>query len=268
MADNNTNLGLNISLPQSIDRIIQNVLGPTSVTLGQDFNSLYINGRNKILNKSIKKIDDATDKRVANLRVARDVFFNGAFSDSEITAEYFAGVLASSRTEDGQDDSGIFFLDVIKSLSSKQLQLHYIIYRVFNQICISNSNFKKLNLHQGTELSQIKIYIPIVEILDILNIEVSEFGTSIFGLKSKELIDDFFRSEDIFISEENYIPTLIISPTLLGIQLFAIAYNKSFKKILSEDFGCWDNQEFIINFSDHKNELLKKLNVTEYKKED
>jgi len=49
------------------------------------------------------------DGKAANLRVTRDVIWNGAVTDDEVCAEYFGGILAASRTEDGKDDSAIQF---------------------------------------------------------------------------------------------------------------------------------------------------------------
>ena len=50
------------------------------------------------------------DGKQANLGVSRDVLWNGAFSTESICAEYFGGILASSRSEDGKDDSAIPFV--------------------------------------------------------------------------------------------------------------------------------------------------------------
>jgi hypothetical protein len=68
--------------------------------------------------------------------VARDVLWNGALTNDEVCAEYFGGILASSRSEDGSDDGVIYYVDVIKSLSSKQLKLHYVIYNSFNKLWV------------------------------------------------------------------------------------------------------------------------------------
>ena len=55
------------------------------------------------------------------------MIWNGAVTDDEVCAEYFGGILAASRTEDGKDDSAIQFVDCIKAMSAKQLHLHYAI---------------------------------------------------------------------------------------------------------------------------------------------
>lgn len=77
------------------------VLGPTLDIIGSDLAGLYEIGRDKILEAAFNKIDNPDDGKFANLRVSRDVFMNGSFSYADISVEYFSGILASSRSEDG-----------------------------------------------------------------------------------------------------------------------------------------------------------------------
>ena len=95
---------------------IKKAFGPLLSELGEDLQRLYVVGRDRLLAAATRKIENIDDGRVPNLRVARDVLWNGAVSDDEVCAEYFGGILASSRTDDGKDDSCIQFVDVIKSL--------------------------------------------------------------------------------------------------------------------------------------------------------
>lgn len=80
------------------------LLGPTFDTIGDDLQKLYAAGRDRIIGRAAAKVDDLDDGRRANLRVARDVLWNGAFSESEVCVEYYAGLLAASRSVDGLDD--------------------------------------------------------------------------------------------------------------------------------------------------------------------
>ena len=103
-------------------------LGPTFDAVGGDLKNLYAAGRDRIVCRAVGKVEDLEDGKVANLRVARDVLWHGAFSESEISTEYYAGLLASSRSETGLDDDAAPFVDLVKSLSSRQLRLHYDLY--------------------------------------------------------------------------------------------------------------------------------------------
>lgn len=115
----------------------EKILGKTFVTIGTDLAKLYEKGRDKIIEKATKKITNIDDGKSANLRVSRDVFWNGSFTDESICAEYFGGILASSRSMNGEDDLGIYYVDLIKSLSSSQLKLHYLLYLSLNKYFIS-----------------------------------------------------------------------------------------------------------------------------------
>ena len=108
--------------------VAQQLFGKTLAEMGDDLNNVYKSNRDKLLAKAASKVDDPNDGAKPNLRVARDVIWNGAVTDDEVCAEYFGGLLAASRSEDGKDDSALIYVDCIKALSSKQLHLHFVIY--------------------------------------------------------------------------------------------------------------------------------------------
>ncbi len=133
---------------ESIARVVEKVLGPTLDTIGQDFQKLYAYGRDKLINRAAEKVADLDDGKRANLRVARDILWNGAFSESEVCVEYYAGLLAASRSTDGLDDEAALFVDTVKSLASRQLKLHYEIYRSLERIMVeARANGEKFNVY-------------------------------------------------------------------------------------------------------------------------
>ena len=113
--------------------VANKLLGKTADKIAIDIAGLYDKGKDMIFEATNRKVSNINDGKQANLRVARDVFFNGSFSDEAICAEYFGGILAASRSDDGRDDQGIYYVDLIKGLSSKQLNLHYVLYRSLNK---------------------------------------------------------------------------------------------------------------------------------------
>lgn len=130
--------------------VLQKLFGPSMDTLGTDLQHVYEAAKNKILNAALKKTPNIDDGKTANVRVAHGVLSGGAFSDSEICAEYFGGILAASRTDEGQNDDAIQFVEVTKALSSRQLHLHYVIYNRLNKLFISKRT--QVNVGEGTEL--------------------------------------------------------------------------------------------------------------------
>jgi hypothetical protein len=129
---------------------LQKVFGPALTEIGEDLKKLYAKGRDRLVAAAYRKVEDPEDGKQANLRVTRDVLWNGAFTEDEVCAEYFGGILASSRSADGKDDDAIQFVDVIKSLSARQLRLHYVIYHSLNQIFVASG--ATVNVGQGLEL--------------------------------------------------------------------------------------------------------------------
>src|SRR5215213_6779942 len=75
--------------------MLQKVFGPVLGLVGEDLQRVYAAGRDAILANAYKKVEDPGDGKQANLRVTRDVLWNGSFADSEICAEYFGGIMAS-----------------------------------------------------------------------------------------------------------------------------------------------------------------------------
>jgi len=113
------------------------ILGPTLDTIGEDLNSLYAAGRDRVMLAAARKVENLDDGRCANLRTARDVLWHGAFTEDAVSAEYYGGLLAASRSRDGKDDTAIPFVNAIKSLSRRQLKMHYDLYWSLEQILLA-----------------------------------------------------------------------------------------------------------------------------------
>jgi hypothetical protein len=216
------------------------LLGKTFDVISEDIAKLYANGRDKIILKMSQKVTHHNDGRSANLRVTRDVFWNGSFSDEAICAEYFGGILASSRSDDGTDDTGVYYVDLIKSLSSRQLKLHYIIYICLNRILIADPGKANVNPGQDTELVTLKVCLSLRELQEIIG-EV-DIGRELHALHAKRLVGDF-KSEIHKLEDERSVPYVEVSPTALGVQLYATAHNKLslWRKFSTDDFGAFES---------------------------
>jgi hypothetical protein len=140
MADDEKKIAL--ALPG--EWILQRVLGPVLTEIGEDLKNVYSKGRDNLTSAAYRKIPNPEDGKQANLRVARDVLWHGGFTEDEVCAEYFGGILASSRSTDGKEDECIQFVDVCKSLSARQLHWHYLCYSALNEILRSAG--KKVNI--------------------------------------------------------------------------------------------------------------------------
>lgn len=222
--------------------IANKLLGKTAEEISKDISSLYSIGKDKIIDFATRKISNIDDGKQANLRVARDVFWGGSFTEEAICAEYFGGILASSRSEDGKDDSGVYYVDIIKSLSSAQLHLHYVLYRSLNKLFLSDTTKSNLNVGQSTELYSVKLYLSAIELNSLgLNIDID-----LEALYRKGLIHEYKSNVHNFTDEENQtkvLPYVMIVPTTLGIQLLCIANNllPDWRQFPVKDFGDFED---------------------------
>lgn len=236
------------------------LFGKTLDVISNDIAGLYQNGRDKIIEKATSKIENINDGRTTNLRVTRDVFWNGSFTDESICAEYFGGILASSRSEDGKDDSGVYFSDIIKSLSAKQIHLHYIIYTSLNKLLSTNSNKLGLNIGMETDLQKENLYLSIAELNEIL--ENFDLGRELHALHAKSLIGQF-QTNSFKLKNEQQIPYLKVSPKTLGVQLYAVAHNKQeeWRNFAKIEFGEFKDIEPIYYFGQNIQNLLDKAGI-------
>lgn len=255
--DNADEKKISISVPG--EWALKKVLGPTLDTLGEDINKVYQIGRDKIIKAAQNKVKNIEDGASANLRVSRDVFWNGAFTDESICAEYFGGVLASSRSKDGKDDTGVYYVDLIKSLSSAQLKLHYTIYRSLNKLFISDPSKNQLNVGQSTELYGTQLYFASIE-LDKANLKID---TDLEALYRKGLLHEYKTNHHQLDEPGKILPYTMIVPTTLGIQLFAIANNllSSWREFQEKDFGDFKDIPLPTFFAFGIDDLLTKAGL-------
>lgn len=135
--------------------VAQKLFGKTLEEMGDDLNKVYKANRDRLLAKAAKKVTDPNDGAMPNLRVARDIIWNGAVTDDEVCAEYFGGLLAASRSPDGKDDSALIYVDCIKALSAKQLHLHFVIYTCLQNVLVNAG--KSVNPGLEQEVTSLEI---------------------------------------------------------------------------------------------------------------
>ena len=198
------------------------VLGPTFSEMGNDLRTLYARGRDRLLEKAATKIQD-DDNKTANLRAARDILWSGAFSNDELCLEYFAGLLAASRSADGTDDSTIPFVDCLKSMSSQQIFLHYYIYHSLGIMVVDRIESGKRDRHKSAY--EIAGHEKIC-----LRMPGDRADIDLFVLQKLGLMSSFdYGLHTLRYSDEEreaILPYLTATPTEFGIMLYCSAYNK------------------------------------------
>ena len=227
------------------------LFGTALATMGDDINKLYAKGRDKIIEIATKKVADPEDGKAVNLRAARDVLWNGAITEDEVCAEYFGGMLAAARSADGKDDAVVHYVDTIKAMSARQLELHYVIYKAWQELL--NRSTTAVNLGLGSELNSKHIFANGLE-LQQRNLP---YDRDLTILSRLGLVGQYKYASHIVADRQ--MPYIDVSPTTFGVMLFAVAHNKleSWRTFSKETYESAAGIRSLVYFTHSFEELCK-----------
>lgn len=124
--------------------LLNKLLGPSAEYLGEKAAGLVRKcdvNLNNIFRIAIQKIGKRIDEPgCVNPRVLKHVIDEGRFVEDELMAEYFGGVLASARTENGRDDRATAMLKILESMSAYDVRLHYVFYTILRRVFSKEPN--------------------------------------------------------------------------------------------------------------------------------
>lgn len=209
MVDPITSIAAGLGILGSKD-ILNKLLGPTADYIGGEIKNLVekcnIN-LNDIFTKAYRKLGKKVDEDgVVPPRVLKCVLDDGRFCEDDLSKEYFAGVLASSRSKDGNDDRGVTFANLISVLSSHQIRTHYLFYSSLRKLFLS---FNK-SISPGTDRQAMMLYIPTASYFEAMGVDQDisflDFGINVLshsmnGLRRNDLIEDQY----VFGNQSNFL---------------------------------------------------------------
>jgi len=138
---------------------INKLLGPTADYLGELLQGeVQKRAENigRIFQKAAKKLGSKIDKPgQVHPKLLKGLILDGSFCEDELTAEYYGGILASSRTGVSRDDRGATYLEQISRLSTYQVRTHFIIYTVIKKLFQGTTH-----VNPGEDRIAMQIYIP------------------------------------------------------------------------------------------------------------
>ena len=221
-------VGVGLAIIGSKDILVK-ILGPTADYVGgelQGFVEKCNINVDQIFVKAKNKLGDRLDDSGGvSPRILKTILDEGRFCEDELTAEYFGGVLASSKVEGGRDDRGIAHLELIKRMSVYQLRLHYLFYRLLKEHGDSSSI-----MSSPSALNKNSIFIPFSVYEGAMNFLPSEspgllLPHSIAGLVSNGLISSnyIFGKQEHMKRRYKDCPEeggIILVPSTLGVELF------------------------------------------------
>lgn len=214
---------------------VARLLGPTSEYLGGELKELVercqINLATVFKKAQRKCGDTLNEPGVVNPRVLKHVYDEARFSEDDLAQEYFAGVLASSRTDDGKDDMGVYYSQIVESLSTFQIRMHYFFY----YLIWLHAEANPVTLYEYTGRQGISIVIPASVYEETFTVhnnqkEMGLIAHALAGLSRMDLIESNYqfssseslKNEGIIVNEQAF----VISPALTGIELFIWAHGK------------------------------------------
>lgn len=211
--------------------LLSKLLGPTAEYLGEKNKGLVekcdINLDN-IFKKANEKLGDKINEPgVVSPRVLKHVIDEGRFCEDDAVAEYFAGILASSRSEDIKDDRGIRLVSILKSMSSYQVRVHFYAYYLFAKIFHKRKN---ISVGVPSDCQKLETFVPIYNLRKVINLQNEEdmandkLTHALSGLQNEGLIHDSVTLATKELLKKDF-PNIesagaIIAPTLSGAELF------------------------------------------------
>lgn len=173
------------------EEIVKQLLGPSSEYIGiaaRDSLKYGVENVGRILCNTCERLGNKlADPGLVHPRVLKGIVDEGRVVDDVFSVEYFGGLLASARTADTQDDSAIAFLSTVKSLSSHQLRLHFIIYCL-----VAKHFFNRSEIEAPDFWSTIELRIRRDELLQSLDLDgvdgYSHMALALAGLTDSQLV--------------------------------------------------------------------------------
>lgn len=220
-------------------KIVEKILGPTAEYVGsglRDWTERRVTNVARIFSSAKAKLGDKIDKPGGvPPRVLKEILDEGSFSDDLLTAEYFGGVLASSRSVVSRDDRGASWSALVARLSAYQVRSHYLVYRGIYD-CFRGQDFH-FNMDDREHLSVFLPFSSYFRSMEFSQAEmrqiVSLLAHAFFGLAKEDLIDGFIygngealknrRGKDYRFPNEGGI---WVTPSALGVELFLWAHGQ------------------------------------------
>ncbi len=223
------------------------LVGPSIEYIGNEikaWNEKRLNNLKSIFSKAATKVDikNLPDGQVSP-RVLKEILNEATWNEDELSLEYFAGILASSRTGIDRDDRGAIMMKIVSQLTTYQLRAHYITYQIIRRLLVG----QELAFTKRLDREKMQIFISINDFYKSMDFVKGENPEILiphifFGLRKFELIDKFYYGTDKGVTIDingNRKKGIRIIPSALGAELFLWVYGKSNltnKEILNDGY--------------------------------
>lgn len=196
------------SIGEAIGTLIAKVCYRAADELGEEFVKRTGDWRRDnaltILQKAdqkYKQLSSSGDEH-APPRLVHHIIEEGSWSDKNYIQDMWAGLLASSCTDSGEDESNLIFVNILKQLTSLEVV-------ILNYAC---KNCKK-NVTEGGWLSSDELIVGLKDLVTLTGVsDLHRLDRELDHLRALELILKGFDSESTDAD---------ITPTALALQMYA-----------------------------------------------
>jgi hypothetical protein len=215
--------------------LVQKILGPTADYLGKGLAGLAersVENTGRVFLKAKNRLRERIDQPGAvPPKVLKGILENAPFCEDELGAEYFGGVLASSRTEVGRDDRGAAFIALIGRLSTYEIRAHFIFYSAVHSLYHGFVT----NIAAPEGRGQLETFIPLKDFGSLMELGTNENVQNVlahvmFGLAREALIDNDFVYGTLAEMKQHYqratTEGIAFAPSPLGTDLFLWAHGR------------------------------------------
>lgn len=221
---------------------VAKLLGPTAEYLGdglRDFTKRRAANVARIFQKASDKLGEQIEiPGEVPPRVLKVVIDEGSFCDDELAADYFGGVLASSRTEQGRDDRGARIAKILDGLSTYQIRSYYLIYASIRSLFEAKG--LPFNMEGRPKMQIFLPYSGFIPSMELSESELQQFAQLLnhifFGLAADNLIEPTFwqygpKEKMVEICKAAQDGGIVCQPSAVGAELFLWAFGKANKPL-------------------------------------
>ena len=210
-------------------KMLEKILGPTAEYLGDGlkaFTEKRVENVRRIFESAQQKLGPELEiEGQVPPKVLRDILEDGSYCTDALSAEYFGGVLASSRSPVARDDRGATLTSLVGRLTAYQIRAHYIIYSTIRGLYLDRKMSPTVKAHRR----QMRTYFPTSVLETAMDFSGAECGPLLiehcmFGLEREWLIqNDFLVGSTAEIQQ--FVPAaneggILVSPSGFGTELF------------------------------------------------
>lgn len=139
-------------------KIADRVFGPTLGEVGEAMRRLTerrLRNVGRVVQKANAKSGGQPEESAPALRAAEIILREAGVADEEVVADYLGGVLASARSDEGDD--AVAWTSLISRMSSAELLLHYMLYSAVRAEALGHNEINVLD-NGGRE--RLRAYVP------------------------------------------------------------------------------------------------------------